>query len=164
MGAQSQTVELGRSGDYRSADDTGRRLLVRAGTLAAAFLFFAHGIAHLVGFTGAWSLTDPAKAPKGFTFVEGFAAGSWPPRAVALLWLAGLALFVAAATGLVLRRRWWRKVAFAAVGASEVACVLWLVPSKVGTALNVAILAGLVVSLLVPRRRETKTAAGQAKR
>ncbi len=88
----------------------------------------------------------------GFTVVAGLDPDGLAMHALGVLWLVPIALFVAAAAGLVLRRAWWLGWAFAATLVSLVLCVLWLEPARVGLVLNAIILAGLAAFAAVGRR------------
>mgnify|MGYP005839919303 CR=1 FL=1 len=134
------------------APRTSDRAAARVLALATALLFVLHGVAHAVGFAGTFGLSESNAINEGFTLVGGLDTDGLARHALGVLWLVPIPLYVVAAAGLMLRRRWWAPWALAATFFSTALCVLWLEPAKVGMALNVVILAGLGVYALVSRR------------
>lgn len=134
------------------APRTSGRAVTRALALATALLFVLHGIAHAVGFAGAFGLSESNAINEGFTLVGGLDADGLAMHALGALWLVPIPLYVVAAAGLVLRRRWWAPWALAATLASTALCILWLEPAKVGLVLDLVILVGLAVYAIIARR------------
>lgn len=114
--------------------------------LIALFLF-AHGVAHLVGFSAAWSLS-PAKIPHLTTVVAGrFDLGEGGIRTVGVMWLFAAIAFAVVAVGAGTRASWWPGAALVVSLASLALCVLGWPEAKVGVVLNLIVLAVAVIAL-----------------
>jgi hypothetical protein len=122
-------------------------LLALIASLLAAGFFFLHGLAHAVGLKDIWGLGG--EVANTATYLASLDPHSPLYALLGLAWLAALALFVGAAAGLVLRRRWWLPAALAAAGLSLVLCVVWRDAAVVGLVVDVLILAGLTAWTLV---------------
>ncbi len=131
---------------------TSGRTATRVVAYAAAVLFVLHGIAHAVGFSGTFGLSEANAIADGYTLVTGLDPDGVAMHALGLLWLAPIPLYAVAAAGLAVRRNWWWGWALAATLASLALCVLWLEPARIGLAVNAVILAGLAIVALQRRR------------
>ena len=101
---------------------------------------FAHGVAHLVGFSAAWALS-PAKIPHLTTVVGGrFAIGEAGIRVVGVLWLVAALAFAVLALGAATQAAWWPHATVVVTLASLGLCVLGWPEAKVGVALNLGLL------------------------
>jgi hypothetical protein len=67
-------------------------------------------------------------------------------NALAFVWLAALALFLAAAFELFIRRPRWRWVALAAAAVSQAVIVVWWPDASAGTVANALVLAAVVLA------------------
>ncbi len=105
--------------------------------LLAMFLL-AHGVAHIVGFLGAWAPTRTTVIGNRIDF-----GPSWI-KLVGLMWLAGAILFSVAAVGTVANASWWPALTMGLAGASLTLCILQLPTTRFGLALNLALIALLV--------------------
>jgi hypothetical protein len=103
----------------------------------AAFLL-AHGVAHIVGFLGAWAPTRTTIIGNQIDLGVGWI------KLVGILWLLGAVGFGVAALGTVANAGWWPQVAMGLAGASLVLCLLQLPETKFGVVLNVVLIAALV--------------------
>jgi hypothetical protein len=112
--------------------------------IALALVLLVHGFAHLVGFLGAWRLT--AKVPYRTTLLAGrLDIGDAGIKVVGVLWL--LAAIALAATGLAALARLssWPAYAQALSVFSLGMCVAGWPEAKFGVAVNVILIAILVV-------------------
>jgi hypothetical protein len=101
--------------------------------LVAAFLL-GHGIAHVVGFLGAW-------APTRTTIVGNrIDLGTSWIKLVGLMWLAFALGFGAIAIATTLDAPWWPRAALSLGAGSLVLCLLQLPETKFGVALNLALI------------------------
>jgi hypothetical protein len=109
----------------------------------AAVPLFLHGLAHLVGFLGAFRLS--AKAPYPSSVLAGtLPVGEGAARALGTLWLLGALAFVAAAVGVAARSPWWPTLTVAASSFSLLLCIVAWPEARIGVFANVAILMLLV--------------------
>src|SRR5829696_5581074 len=98
--------------------------------IALAILMALHGVAHLVGFSGAWSLA-PEGVPYKTTVLAGHVdLGDVGIRAVGLLWLAAAAAFLFAGLAAVSLR----------LSATE-----WP-EARIGVAINALIITALIAA------------------
>lgn len=105
--------------------------------LLAAFVL-AHGVAHIVGFLGAW-------APTRTTIVGNqIDLGAGWMKLVGLMWLLGAVAFGVAAIGIVANAAWWPALVMGLAGGSLTLCLLQLPETKFGVVLNVVLIAALV--------------------
>ena len=119
--------------------------------IALAVLMMVHGIAHLVGFAGAWRLA-PDGIPYKTTVLAGHVdLGDVGIRAVGVLWL-GLALgFAVTAVGIIGDRSWWPALAVGVTLASLLMCATEWPEARIGVAINVLILGVLAVGRSMAR-------------
>ena len=103
--------------------------------LLAAFIL-AHGVAHAVGFLGAWAPTRTTVARVGL--------GAGWIKLVGLMWLAGAIAFGIAAIATVANAAWWPALTIGLAGASLTPCILQLPPTRFGVALNIVLIALLL--------------------
>ena len=109
-----------------------------------------HGLVHALGFAAAWRL-GAVSAVSATPSLVSIAEGSPLARILGLLWLGVALTFVVAAGGLVATTSWWRIVTASAAVLSLVLCVAWWNNAKAGMALDVAILIGLVATIVFYR-------------
>jgi hypothetical protein len=105
---------------------------------ALAALLAAHGVAHVVGFLGAWAPTRTT------IFGDRIDLGPSWIKLVGFGWLLGALAFGAAAIAAVAGAAWWPSFALTVAIASLVLCILQLPETKFGLVLNVGIIALLV--------------------
>lgn len=120
--------------------------------IAFAVLLFLHGIVHVLGFVVPWRLVTNQDLAYTTTVLWGAVdVGDAGARLVGLVMLALAIVLPVAAAGIVLRRRWALPLATAGTLVSLVACALDAPAAIIGLALNVAILAVLLVALSARR-------------
>lgn len=108
--------------------------------IAIALFLFAHGVAHLVGFSAAWALS-PRKIPHLTTVVGGrFDVGESGIRVVGVLWVVAAVAFAVVAVGTALAAPWWPRAAIPVALGSLALCVLGWPEAKIGVALNLVVL------------------------
>ncbi|MEZ5168381.1 MAG: hypothetical protein R2695_18600 [Acidimicrobiales bacterium] len=119
---------------------------VRRDEQAVGFMLTLHGLVHLVGFILAWRIGRPFR----FSYDDVWpSAGSWPGRAVGLVWLlVAIALVVIGAR--MANRRDVPVAALVAALVSSVLVCLTAVPAAIPGAV---ISAGVLVAMSVLRRR-----------
>jgi predicted anti-sigma-YlaC factor YlaD len=105
--------------------------------LIAGFML-AHGVAHIVGFLGAWAPTRTTIVGNRIDLGAGWI------KLIGLLWLAGALGFGVAAIATVLNAAWWPALAIGLAAASLSVCLLQLPDTKFGVALNLVLIAALV--------------------
>ena len=112
--------------------------------IALAILMALHGVAHLVGFAGAWRLA-PQGIPYKTTVLAGqIDLGDAGIRLFGLLWLAAGLSFVLAAVGAVVDTEWWAELALVIAVASLVLSVTELPQAGIGIAVNLVVIAVLL--------------------
>ncbi|MDH3735009.1 MAG: ABC transporter permease [Gemmatimonadota bacterium] len=100
-----------------------------------------HGIAHLVGFIAPWRILEMTEVPYKTTVLGGaIDVGDAGIRVVGVLWLIAAIAFAASAMGLLTHALWWRGMALSVTGLSIILTASELPRTKIGLALNVAIL------------------------
>lgn len=104
---------------------------------AFAALLIGHGIAHVVGFLGAWAPTRTTVVGNRVDLGPGWI------KLVGLMWLAAALAFGFAGVAAVGGATWWPTVAAAFAASSLVLCLLQLPETRFGVALNIALLAAL---------------------
>lgn len=110
--------------------------------IALAVLLALHGVAHGAGFAGAWGLLRDA--PRTTTVMAGrVELGNAGARAYGLLWLAVGVAFLLAAFGAITDRGWWIALTVVITLVSLPMSVLTWPESRIGVAVNLAILAVL---------------------
>jgi hypothetical protein len=108
-----------------------------------AVLMAVHGIAHLVGFAGAWRLV-PGGFPYRTTALDGqLDLGNAGIRVVGLLWLITSVAFVAVAIGTVAGVAWWAPAALTVAVVSLLLSVLEFPEAHLGVVINIAIIMAL---------------------
>jgi len=119
--------------------------------IALAVLMAVHGVAHLVGFAGAWRLA-PDGIPYKTTVLAGHVdLGDVGIRAVGVLWM-GLAVgFAVAAAGAIGDRSWWQSLAVGVTIASLLMSATEWPEARIGVAINVLILGVLVAGRSLAR-------------
>ncbi len=118
------------------------------GLYAAALVVFIHGLIHLLGFATYWQLAEIENLPYKTTLLGGlWDVGEAGIRVFGALWLVAAIGFVVAAYGLAAQQDWWRTAMVAVALFSLVLTVLDWKVAFAGIAINVVILA---VVLLVP--------------
>lgn len=106
--------------------------------IALAFLLFAHGLAHIVGFLGAWAPTRTTIIGNRIDLGAGWI------KLVGLMWLAGAIAFAVVGFATLMNAAWWPTAAVSFGAASLVLCMLQLPETKFGVALNVGLLALMI--------------------
>lgn len=105
-----------------------------------------HGIAHLVGFIAPWRLIDMENLPYKTTVLGGtIDLGDRGIRLVGILWLIATIAFAASAIGLLTHATWWLGLALSSVALSLVLTLAEWPLTKIGVAVNVALL-GILLS------------------
>jgi hypothetical protein len=109
----------------------------------AGLLLAAHAIAHLVGFVGAFRLvsTVPHQTAILYGRVDLGEAGA---RAAGVGWLFAAAGFAVAAAGAFADAAWWPRFVVVAAIASLAMCILYLPDTRIGVAVNAALIAAFV--------------------
>jgi hypothetical protein len=114
---------------------------------AVALFLVAHGFAHAVGFVGSWRLGEFEDAPYTTSIFNGaIDVGDVGTRVVGLLWAAAALAFIAA--GVAVWRGSSRFVAPVTAFSLGV-CLIGLPASIAGVAIDVAILAVVVASVVI---------------
>ncbi len=111
-----------------------------------AVVFLVHALAHLPGFMVPWRLLDSREMPYGTTLLGGAVdVGSGGVKVVGLLWL-GAGIAMAAVALMTLRGRpGWPAFALGVVVSSLGLCVAQWPASRIGAAVNLVLLAVLVI-------------------
>jgi hypothetical protein len=111
--------------------------------IVLAVFMAVHGVAHLVGFAGAWHLI-PGGFPGRTTLLGGqLDLGTTGIRVLGFLWLVLAVAFVAAAIATVAGAVWWAPAALTIAIASLLLSVLELPEAHLGVAINIAIIMAL---------------------
>ena len=114
--------------------------------LILAGLMTLHGIAHLVGFAGAWQLAPAKEIPYKTTVLGGhLQLGDTGIRVMGVLWLFAAVAFVVAAGGAVFNVRWWTNAALIVTAVSLAMTIIEWPEARFGFVVNVAILAALLL-------------------
>jgi hypothetical protein len=114
--------------------------------LVLAALMAMHGVAHLVGFAGAWQLAPAKEIPYKTTVLAGHAQlGDVGIRVMGILWLLAALAFIAAAGGAVFNARWWINAALIVTAVSLAMTIVEWPEARLGLVVNVAILAALLL-------------------
>jgi len=119
--------------------------------LALAVLMAVHGVAHLVGFAGAWRLAPDGVAYKTTVLAGHVELGDVGIRAVGVLWLALAVGFAVSALGIIGDRSWWPATALGVTIASLLLCATEWPEARIGVAINVLILGVLVAGRSMAR-------------
>ena len=116
--------------------------------IALAIVMTLHGIAHLVGFAGAWQLSAAGGAPYKTTVLDGhFDVGDAGIRVVGLLWVIAAVAFVTVSAGAVMQSPWWLEAAVPVVLGSLALTILELPEARIGAVVNVVLLAILLLGV-----------------
>jgi len=114
--------------------------------LAATFII--HGLAHVSGFTTAWTSKNADFKDEPWLFSKGITLHTRTGKTFGVLWLLAAVLLIASGIGLLLRGQWWPTLALIGSVASLVAIVPWwraVVPgAKVGAAFDLFTIAVLI--------------------
>jgi hypothetical protein len=122
-----------------------------------------HGLVHLLGVVAFWEVATVDQLPYTTALLDGrWDVGEAGPRIFGLGWLAAAVLFAVAGAALATRRSWWRPVILTGATLSVVLCVLAWPDAWAGLALDVVILAGLL--LPTPRGHALGPRHGEAMR
>jgi len=114
-----------------------------------AFLLFAHGVAHLVGFISSWQLATLAELPYKTTIFAGRVnLGDAGMRVVGTMWLLGAVAFTIAAIALASGTSWAGRFILPVVIASSLLCVAGWPDARIGLGVN----AGLALVLALSAR------------
>lgn len=112
---------------------------------ALAAILAIHAVAHLVGFVVPWRLAKLEEMPFGTTILGGrIDVGDRGIRVVGILWLLASLAYLAAALGLALLQPWWIPAVAIVTVVSLLLCVLGWPDSRIGVAVDLAILAFLM--------------------
>jgi hypothetical protein len=107
--------------------------------IALALFLFAHGLAHVVGFLGAWAPTRTTIVGDRIDLGDGWI------KLVGVLWLLGAVAFSTVGFATVMNAAWWPTAAVSLAAASLVLCLLQLPETKFGVVLNAALLSILLL-------------------
>jgi hypothetical protein len=114
--------------------------------LAIALFMTVHGIAHLVGFLAPWRLIAVQGAEYKTTVVNGrLDLGDAGIRVMGLFWLIAAVAFCVVGAGAVANREWWIPAAIGVSIASLALSLIALPESRIGVAVNLVILAALIL-------------------
>jgi hypothetical protein len=115
---------------------------------ALAATFIIHGLAHVSGFTTAWTSKNADFKDEPWLFAKGIPLHTRAGKTFGLLWLLAAVLLIASGIGLLLIGQWWPTLALIGSVASLVAIVPWwraVVPgAKVGAAFGLFTIAVLI--------------------
>ena len=115
-----------------------------------AALMAMHGIAHLVGFAGAWQLAPAKEIPYKTTVFAGHVhLGDTGIRVMGILWLLTALAFVVAAGGAITNAQWWTRAALVVTCVSLAMTIVEWPEARLGLFINIAIL-GALLFLLQP--------------
>ena len=114
--------------------------------LAIGIAMLLHGAAHLVGFAESWQWAMTESVPYKTTVLSGRLDLGWAGMRIAgVLWLLAALAFGLVAAGAVLNAEWWLSMAMPTAVASLVLSVVWWPESRIGVAVNVVLIATLIV-------------------
>lgn len=99
-----------------------------------ATVLIAHGVAHVVGFLGAWAPTRTTIVGNRLDLGTGWI------KLVGLLWLAAAMCFGFAGVAAAVGATWWPTVAAAFAASSLILCLLQLPQTMFGVGLNLTLL------------------------
>jgi hypothetical protein len=112
-----------------------------------AFGFFAHGVAHLIGYLAAWRIRTAPNVPYTTTVLGGAVdIGTTGTRALGLAWLLAALAFAAVPAGTVFRTTWWRDAALWTLLASSILCLLGWPAARLGLLTNLILGAAVLIS------------------
>jgi hypothetical protein len=111
-----------------------------------AVVLLLHGVAHLVGFVGAWQLSD--RVPHDTTLLGGaIELGEAGTRAVGVVWLLAALAFAIGAVGALRRASWWPALVVIAALGSLAMCLLALPEAQAGAALDLALIGAVLLGM-----------------
>lgn len=114
--------------------------------IVLAVVMALHGIAHMVGFAGAWQLAASTEIPYKTTVLGGHVdLGDAGIRAVGVLWAIAALAFVTVAGGAALEKEWWPNAAIFVAAGSLALTLLELPQAKIGLVLNAVLIAVLLL-------------------
>jgi hypothetical protein len=109
---------------------------------AAAIFLAMHGLAHLVGFAGAWRLGEPGRVlHKANIFGGRLMLSETQLRAAGLLWFAGALAFLAVAVLLYTAHPLAFHGILVAAIFSAVLCLGFMPEARIGFVINIALIA-----------------------
>jgi len=133
--------------------------------LFAGFLAL-HGLAHLVGFLTPWGLVRAPAAgtavPTNTLFGGRITLSDFASRVASILWLLAAIAFVIVALGLWRQASWWRASLAVIVLISLALTIAWWPISRVGVAINVALLVSMSVSVYLAFRADIRIERARA--
>jgi hypothetical protein len=137
--------------------------------IALALALLAHGLAHLVGFLTPWSMVprqrSTAPVPNSTVILGGrVRLGSVASRGLSVVWLSLAAGFVAVARGFWQQSAWSLGAVIAVCMVSLVVTLMWWPTARIGVAINLALLAGLLAVGLAEFRRDMRLARDRVSR
>lgn len=107
-------------------------------------IFMLHGIAHVAGFVVPWRIATFDEMPYKTTILAGAVdLGDVGIRVIGGVWLATAVAFGIAAVGAFVGASWWFPVAFIVTTASFLLTLLGWPDSRIGVAVNGALLVAL---------------------
>lgn len=113
---------------------------------ALGIILVIHGVAHLVGFVVPWRLADLKDAPYRTTVLNGrLDVGHAGIRVVGVLWLLAAVGFAISGVALITLATWWLPLTVAVTIWSLVLAVLQWPESRIGVAIDVVLLAYLLI-------------------
>jgi len=102
-----------------------------------------HGLAHLIGFTIDWELTDGASARLSTGVIGGIDVGTPGMRVLGVLWVVASLAFLAAIAGVARDAPWDATAIVPAAGFSAVLCIAQIGTAWIGLVIDAAILIGV---------------------
>ena len=112
--------------------------------IALSVFLVLHGVAHLVGFAGAWRF-DPTIPAQSSLFGR-IQAGPGAMKAIGIAWLLTGLVFVAAGVGGMTGAPWVAAVVAGAAAASLILSISAMPGARIGVAIDVAILTAFVIA------------------
>jgi hypothetical protein len=117
-------------------------------TVLAVFVAL-HGLAHLVGFAGAWQLGEPGRVlHKSNIFGGRFKLSSSQLRLAGLLWLICALAFIVVAVLQHAVSPFFPAVALGVAATSGLLCLAFLPEARIGLAINVMIIAAVLLYII----------------
>jgi hypothetical protein len=114
--------------------------------IVIAIAMVLHGAAHLVGFAESWQLSMTERVPYKTTVLDGrLDLGAAGIRLAGVLWLLAALAFGLVSAGAVMDTTWWASMAAMAAIASLVLSLVWWPESRIGVAVNLALIATLAM-------------------
>jgi hypothetical protein len=114
--------------------------------IALAILMVLHGIAHLVGFVGSWRTAGAATNPPLKPMLLGSqGVDRSGVHTMGVFWLLTAVAFLLASAAAVLATPWWLLAAIGVSLFSLTLCIIALPETRVGIAVNLLLLAALLL-------------------